>query len=412
MSVMVSVIIPVYNTEKYITECLDSLVKQSLKNIEIICINDMSTDNTLSILLDYENKYDMVKVIQLEANQGQANARNIGVKNALGKYIYFMDSDDMLKDTKALEQMYSIMEGTDVECLLFDSQLFYEDEKFKALYGEKTILEYDVEEGVYTGETFFEGMVNSRMFSVAVWLQFWRKDYLIEKQLEFRVNTSLAEDLLFTFEAIYGATKIKYVKKCFHSYRIRENSSTTMKFGKRRFQAYCNCYRYALQFIEQMSIHVENVECLNQYLLIIKSYIFEYLEEMIANGEDLFGNLEGKDLLFMQQILLYRYRLVNRLFTKSEYQRIKQAEKVVIYGAGKVGKTVVTMLHDIGIYEFDVAVTNKKDDKKFGRKEVCEISEYDFTSKNVLVIVAVTEKYQNEMKHKLIKLGCDNYICI
>ena len=89
----ISIIVPVYNSEKHLKKCLDSLVNQTYKNIEIITINDASTDDSLTILQEYENKYENFKTISLEKNQRQGAARNIGIKASTGYFISFVDSD-------------------------------------------------------------------------------------------------------------------------------------------------------------------------------------------------------------------------------------------------------------------------------------------------------------------------------
>ena len=93
--VTLSVIVPVYNTEKYLRECLDSIINQTFRDIEIICVNDGSTDKSLEILKEYALKDNRIKVIT-QGNKGQSVARNIGLNNASGKYITFIDSDDYL----------------------------------------------------------------------------------------------------------------------------------------------------------------------------------------------------------------------------------------------------------------------------------------------------------------------------
>ena len=100
----VSVIIPVYNVEKYLSECLDSVVNQTLKDIEIICVNDGSPDGSAAILEEYAQKDNRIKVITQE-NRGLSEARNSGLKIASGEYIAFLDSDDYI-DLKFFEQLY------------------------------------------------------------------------------------------------------------------------------------------------------------------------------------------------------------------------------------------------------------------------------------------------------------------
>lgn len=91
--IKISIIIPVYNVEKYIEECLISVLNQTMKEIEIICINDGSTDNSLKILNNYKNKNENIRIVNQE-NSGLSNARNVGLSLAKGEYIFFLDSDD------------------------------------------------------------------------------------------------------------------------------------------------------------------------------------------------------------------------------------------------------------------------------------------------------------------------------
>ena len=102
----VSIVIPVYNVEEYLRRCLDSVVNQTLRDIEIICINDGSTDNSSHILAEYQSKENRLRVIS-QKNGGQSKARNAGLEVATGEYIYFLDSDDYIK-TYALEKLYTI----------------------------------------------------------------------------------------------------------------------------------------------------------------------------------------------------------------------------------------------------------------------------------------------------------------
>ena len=101
----ISVIIPVYNVEKYLPKCLDSLINQTLSDIEIICINDCSTDNSLEILEEYASKDERIKIIDLKENQGAAAARNKGLEIAKGEYLGFVDPDDYV-DLNFYEELY------------------------------------------------------------------------------------------------------------------------------------------------------------------------------------------------------------------------------------------------------------------------------------------------------------------
>lgn len=109
---LISVIIPIYNSEKYLKKCLDSIINQTLKDIEIICVNDGSTDNSLKILQKYKEKDDRIQIFNIK-NHGAAYARNLGIKNAIGEFIGFCDSDDYV-DNKYFETLYSYSKNYDI----------------------------------------------------------------------------------------------------------------------------------------------------------------------------------------------------------------------------------------------------------------------------------------------------------
>ena len=125
MMVKYSFIVPVYNTKKYLKKCLDSLIKQTFKDFEIIIVNDGSTDNSMEIIEKYKNKYSNIKVIE-QQNQGLSLARNNGVKKTSGEYILFIDSDDYI-EKDLLKQIDKNIGNADV--LRF--QIFSEDEEYK-----------------------------------------------------------------------------------------------------------------------------------------------------------------------------------------------------------------------------------------------------------------------------------------
>ena len=106
--VKISVVIPVYNVEKYLEQCLDSVIAQSFEDIEVICVNDGSTDSSLEILKRYADNDSRIKIIS-QKNKGAGAARNVGIENAAGEYVYFMDSDDYL-NADAFERLNDFLD--------------------------------------------------------------------------------------------------------------------------------------------------------------------------------------------------------------------------------------------------------------------------------------------------------------
>lgn len=126
---VISVIVPVYNVEKYLERCLDSIINQTLKDVEIICVNDGSTDNSINILKEYSSQIIIVN----KENGGLSDARNKGLDYASAPYIAFVDSDDWIEET-AFEEAYSAIEKYKTDFVCFGSQKVYEDNVFWMMY--------------------------------------------------------------------------------------------------------------------------------------------------------------------------------------------------------------------------------------------------------------------------------------
>ena len=124
--VKISIIVPVYNTEPYLEQCLDSIINQTLEDIEIICVNDGSTDNSLSILEEYASKDNRIRIINQE-NKGQGFARNNGLKNVNGEYVLFVDSDDWI-ELNTCEALYKKVNELDLDMLFFCATSYIADE--------------------------------------------------------------------------------------------------------------------------------------------------------------------------------------------------------------------------------------------------------------------------------------------
>lgn len=230
----VSIIIPVYNMQTYLQECLDSVVNQTYNNIEIICVDDGSSDGSLSILEDYEKKDNRIVVIHKE-NGGQSTARNKGIEYAAGEFLYFMDSDDMLvKD--AIETMVSTMQRNQLDLLYFSGESFFDDEKledkfssYKTCYLRKTAINT-----IMTGEKMFAQLQENRAFLASPCLQCVRKNLLIKNDIKFYEGI-IYEDELYTFLVCLEAKNAMCIEKTLFLRRVRENSTVTSSVTARNF---------------------------------------------------------------------------------------------------------------------------------------------------------------------------------
>ena len=128
----ISVIIPAYNAEAYLAETLDSVLNQNLRDIEIVCIDDGSTDGTLELACEYASRDHRISVLK-QTNQGQSTARNVGISSAKGEYLIFLDSDDLFAINGA-ETLYRTATGDQLDVVYYDGKSFYENEKLKKKY--------------------------------------------------------------------------------------------------------------------------------------------------------------------------------------------------------------------------------------------------------------------------------------
>ncbi len=221
-----SVVIPVYNVEPYIDKCLNSVFGQNQQEIEIIIVDDGSTDGSMDLVREYMKEKHNIKIIQQE-NRGLGAARNTGLKNAIGKYIYFLDSDDLISpDT--LETCFQCAEKDNLQVVFFDAFPFLDGQDNgggiqKNLYDRRRIILNHNE--VYTGSSFFQQYVSKKGFLVPVWLQYVNRDFLIKNNIVFQEGI-LHEDIAYTFKLILLAERIKYLPRLFYQRRIRAGSIT------------------------------------------------------------------------------------------------------------------------------------------------------------------------------------------
>lgn len=218
----VSVIIPVYNTDKYLRECLDSIVNQTLRNIEIICIDDGSTDNSLKILKEYEGEDSRFKVFSQE-NAGQGNARNRGMSLAEGKYIYFMDSDDFIK-SNTLKDTFEIAENKNLDLVMF--QLINYDEDTGELFEN----DYYTMEEVYNfvgDDVFSVNDIDELVFDIAVSPvnKLYNREFLLNSGAKFPEDL-IFEDNLFFWDFIFGAERMAFHKEFLYIRRVHDSSAT------------------------------------------------------------------------------------------------------------------------------------------------------------------------------------------
>lgn len=210
----ISVIIPVYNVEKYLRECLDSVLIQTFENLEIICINDASTDGSLKILEEYSKRDSRIKIINNEKNIGLGLSRNKGIEAACGKYIHFLDSDDWM-ETNTYSKLYEIIENNDLDFLKFILKQYVETD-------EHQIATLHFPEDI-DGKVICPGE-DLRLFDMleVVIPVLYKKSFILDNGLKF--EPIIHEDTPFYLETLVKAERAMFVNDALYNYRIRSGS--------------------------------------------------------------------------------------------------------------------------------------------------------------------------------------------
>ena len=258
----VSVILPVYNVEPYLDEALTSLTSQTLDDIEVIAVNDGSTDQSEQILQRFQEQYPFVSYYN-QSNQGQSAARNHALKYAQGEYIYFMDSDDKV-DPDMLRQCYDYAQQTQADFIFFDGEKLIEAGANPIAWNYKRthLLE---ENKRYDGETLLNLMIDQRKHNCVVWLLFIRRDYLERIGLRFYEGI-IHEDELFTTILTLSSDNIFCLKRSLVNHRIRRASTMGISYSKRNI----NCY---LTVADQL-LHFRCTPIIHKFLRYTLSKVF------------------------------------------------------------------------------------------------------------------------------------------
>lgn len=227
--VKVSVVIPVYNVEDFLEECLDSIVNQTLKDLEIICVNDGSTDNSLEILNKYSEKDDRFTIISQE-NGGHAAATNRGIELAKGEYLFLMDSDDILK-VNALEETVKVADEKDVDFVIFQAINYYMDTneyKEQENYSMNKLADF-VGDKVFNWEDIKEYAFK---ITVTPWSKLYKRDFVVNCGAKFPEGL-VFDDNVFFWEVFFNAKRITFYRK--HLFVRRWYSQSSTKAGDQRF---------------------------------------------------------------------------------------------------------------------------------------------------------------------------------
>lgn len=216
----ISIVVPIYNVEKYLERCIQTLINQTYSNIEIVLVNDGSPDDSLSICKKYAEKDKRIKIVD-KINGGLSDARNAGVKVAEGEYILFVDSDDYIENTSCQKFAEVISKLGHLDILSGNANVLKD--------GKISYMNHSGDDThVISGKEFLKNEIKRDSMYMAAWLNLYRKDFLIENNLRFKKGL-LHEDEEFTPRAFLMANRVACMQFNFYNYIIRDDSISTQK---------------------------------------------------------------------------------------------------------------------------------------------------------------------------------------
>ena len=255
----VSVIIPVYNVENYLRKCLNSLVNQTLKDIEIIVVNDGTLDNSQEIIDEYVKKYPKKVVSIIQENGGQGAARNTGLLHAKGEYIGYVDSDDYVEENM-YEELYKKAKEEDSDIVICGNNVVKENYEF--------LSKEDVDKEFLLGK-------------MAVWNKIYKKNIIVDNKIQFRSKVWY-EDLDFTMKVYFSSKKISYVDKPLYNYLLREGSTMNNNNIKRNLEL-IEAFDSLIDYCKDKKIYNKAKDEI-EFLCIYHMYIFAITRVLNTNN--------------------------------------------------------------------------------------------------------------------------------
>lgn len=423
----VSVIIPVYNVEKYLRECLDSVRKQTLEDLEIICVDDGSTDSSGKILDDYAKRDRRIHVLH-KANEGYGKAMNTGIKIATAPYVGIVESDDRIA-SDMYEFLVRLIEEMKTDVVKADFYEFYDNEEGAYIEEYVKLIPSEALQDLY-GKVF-RIRENKEAFRscLATWSGVYSRDFLLRADVLYNETPGASyQDQGFWLQTMIKAERIYFADKAFYYYRI-DNYGSSM-YDKGKVFDVRNEYRYMRELLE--STGAAGVEyypwlnflkissCLNSMSRVADTYK-ESLAECIR--KDIWEAAESGELdadLFDTGLRAELFSLIAspKAFSEGVIKKRKRLEhvlegydRIILYGAGKIGRMVQSALKEgrLNTKIKSFAVTEKESNPPslsgIPVREIQELVEY---REQALVIICVGKKYISEINMLLKKKGFKN----
>lgn len=341
----ISFIIQVYDVGKYLKNCIDSILKQTLQDIEILCIEDASKNNCLEILDEYMKIDPRIKLIQNEKNVGLSEIRKRGIKAASGKYIWFVNSDGRIKDNYAAEQLYEYMEKDKLDILMFEAEQEFENAKLKEEYSAKRFCRnFDYNE-MLNGRQIFALQIRYNDFIPFVWMMMLKKSFLTENYLKF--VSVVHENALYSPCMLVCAKRVKCIHGQYYIYCRCEDSISVRNNYSVEIATYSYIYKYLMELSAQFKEDDELFNALQQYLENCRSALRKCYSRWLWKKEKI-NFVETGDKVLFEEIVKNDMPSTFGEWSRTDirnipkrhlflYEYVQRGAKIVLYGLGQVG---------------------------------------------------------------------------
>lgn len=397
--VEISIIVPVYNVDQYLEECLDSIVGQEFGQMQVICIDDNSTDRSLSILKRYAKKYSCIEIYHNDKNLGLAQTRNLGMMKAEGNYILFVDSDDYLMPN-VLKGLYEECCIHNLDLLEFDAESFA-DLGFDVQISTQTRI-HKYQYGSSTGMELLGQLIENKEMSGCVWMRMYRRNYILKQQLRF-IRGILHEDIPFSFRALIMAERVGCYHKTVYRYRQRQGSimhdSEYGQHWKGMWIGYMDMLCTWHEFQDGNACEDSYCVCIENYLDMMldvaRNYYGIYCMDNLGSKDRFIEYLDRK--CFVEDESLYDF------FTTEDVTRLLESGNLLIFGAGRIAKKVIRLLKRKNVCIQKIYVTEKEENKDFvAGIKVEQIDTYK-KIKGAIMVLAVSVNAQGEIERTIRK---------
>lgn len=331
----ISIIIPVYNVEKYIKKCLDSVLNQFNSKIQIIIINDGSTDNSHKIIEKYLEKHKNILYI-IQENQGLSMARNNGLKYVQGKYVMFLDSDDYIEED-SIQGLYKHVTNKDSDIAIFGYRKVYD--AYENIGYSKLNTNFD-DEKIYNGKIVAKNMLTGYIDGYCC-NKIFSYDYIVKNKFKFKPGVYF-EDFFPVFKQVYKSEKIGFYNKVIYNYRQREESISNSK-NKKLLDDFKANVKDVLNYIEVNNI-VFPEECIQSYKIQGFNFMVTIFYELNKDNKNLYKNFYNDDYS------LYEVSFIDVL--KNKHVKIKTKVSVLLWKLRLYGMGIDTLRSIQSIIKF------------------------------------------------------------